>query len=70
MPWFVIGIALWVLLLLMCWVVLDCSLVSTRFSRQTRLESQERRPPIPASGGSYAKEIEHRTFANPNEVSP
>lgn len=66
MPWFVIGITLWVLLLLACWVVLDCSLVSSWFSRQPRPASQARRPPTPTSGEPYAKGIEPRTLTNPN----
>lgn len=70
MPWFVIGIALWVLLLLGCWVVLDGSLVSSWFSKNIRAGEHDRRAPDPAIGRPYAKETEQRTFANHNEVSP
>lgn len=49
MLWFVLGIAVWVLLLLVCWIVLDESLASTRPAKPPHPTSEERRPPLPAS---------------------
>ena len=69
MPWFGIGIALWVLLLLVCWVALDYSLVSSWFSKNVRARQHDRRAPDAVSNGPYQKN-EQRTFAIHNEVSP
>jgi hypothetical protein len=66
MPWFVIGIALWVLLLLVCWVALDYSLVSFWFSKNVRARQYNRRAPDAVSNEPYPKN-EERTLANHNE---
>ena len=70
MPWFAVGIALWVLLLLVCWVALDCNLTSTWSIRRARPEPEEPHPRSFVSSEPHTHDIEPPTFANHNEVSP
>ncbi|MEX0599922.1 MAG: hypothetical protein WD423_06765 [Rhodothermales bacterium] len=44
MTWFAVGIALWITLLLLCWVWLDCSIDEEESERSNVRRSSDRHP--------------------------